>query len=160
LVAGALPVAAALQGDVRINAGGAQFTDPEGQTWSADRCFLGGFVYSINRPISGTPAQTLFQTERSGNFSYRIPVAAGRFRVTLYFSEIFFNTPGKRVFSVHAEGKPVLAMLDIFRSAGADAAVEKTFEVETLDGALDLKIQSCPQSRWFTSARAPLQSLG
>ena len=137
-MAGALPVAAALQGDVRINAGGAQFTDPAGQTWSADRCFLGGFVYSINRPISGTPAQTLFQTERSGNFSYRIPVAAGRFRVTLYFSEIFFNTPGKRVFSVHAEGKPVLAMLDIFRSAGADAAVEKTFEVETLDGALDL----------------------
>ena len=79
---------AALQDEVRINAGGAQYTDSKGQTWGADQFFSGGFPYTTAQPISGTTSQPLFQTERSGAFSYKIPVPPGRVRVTLYFAEI------------------------------------------------------------------------
>jgi hypothetical protein len=99
---------AALQDEVRINAGGGKFTDSKGQVWSTDQFFSGGFTYATSRPISGTTSLPLFQTERSGAFSYKIPVATGRFRVTLYFAEIYFDTFGKRIFTVNAEGSPVL----------------------------------------------------
>ena len=129
---------AALQDEVRINAGGAQYTDSKGQTWGADQFFSGGFTYTTAQPISGTTSQPLFQTERSGAFSYKIPVPPGRFRVTLYFAEIYFSTYGKRIFTVSAEGSPVLSLLDVAQSAGLNAALEKTFDVETVDGSLDL----------------------
>jgi glucose/arabinose dehydrogenase len=129
---------AALQEEVRINAGGLPFTDAAGQTWSGDQFFTGGFVYATKQPISGTTSQPLFQTERSGVFSYKIPVSSGRFRVTLYFAEIYFTTYGKRIFTVTAEGSPVLSLLDVAQSAGPNAALEKTFDVETVDGSLDL----------------------
>jgi glucose/arabinose dehydrogenase len=134
----ALQCEAALQEELRINAGGALCTDAKGQVWSADRFFKGGFTYATTRTISGATSQSLFQTERSGTFSYNIPVPTGRFRVTLYFAEIFFDTFGKRIFSVHAEGSEVLAPLDIAQTAGPFTALEKTFEVETWDGSLDL----------------------
>jgi Malectin domain len=129
---------AALQDEVRINAGGAQYTDSKGQTWGADQFFSGGFTYTTALPISGTTSQPLFQTERSGTFSYKIPVPPGRFRVTLYFAEIYFATYGKRIFTVSAEGSPVLSLLDVAQGAGPNAALEKTFDVETVDGSLDL----------------------
>jgi len=129
---------AALQDEVRINAGGGKFIDDKGQVWSADQFFSGGYSYAISRSISGTTSQALFQTERTGAFSYKIPVAPGRFRVTLYFAEIYFDTFGKRIFTVNAEGSPVLTRLDVAQAAGPDAALERTFEVETTDGSLDL----------------------
>ena len=138
LLCAPLRTQAALQEEIRINAGGGQYTDTKGQTWSADKFFSGGFNYSTSRTISGTTSQPLFQTERSGAFSYQIPVATGRFRVTLYFAEIYFKTYGKRIFTVNAEGAPALPLLDVAQSVGPDAAVEKTFDVETVDGSLDL----------------------
>ncbi len=129
---------AVLQPEMRINCGGGPYTDLAGQSWTADQFFSGGSTYSTSREISGSLSQPLFQTERSGGFSYRIPVAAGRYRVTLYFAEIYFNSGGKRIFSVNAEGKPVLPQIDIVQAAGAFAATERTFDVESVDGFLDL----------------------
>jgi hypothetical protein len=104
----------------------------------ADQIFSGGLTYATDKPISGTTSQPLLQTERSGAFSYNIPVSSGRFRVTLYFSKTYCASYGKRIFTVNAEGSSVLSRLDVAQIAGPNAAMEKTFDVETADGLINL----------------------
>lgn len=59
-----------------------------------------------------TPDPGLFRTERFGNFRYTIPVAAGRYRLKLYFAETSFGPAngrtegvGARVFNVFCNGQ-------------------------------------------------------
>lgn len=134
----ALPSARAAQTDVRIHAGGQQVVDAAGKTWSADQFFSGGFTYSSPNTVIGTPSPALYQTERAGAFTYHIPLEPGRYRVTLHFAEIYFKKPGSRVFSVLAEGTQAVPPLDLAATAGPDTAVQKSFDLEINDGALDL----------------------
>ena len=85
--------------------------------------------------VSGATDPELYQGERFGNFSYVIPVAAGRYRLTLHFAETWFG-PGKpggggagsRLFDVYVNGVALLRNFDIFREAGgADRAIQKAF---------------------------------
>jgi len=72
---------------------------------------------------------------RYGNFSYAVPVAPGRYTVTLRFAERYFGTaismgsgPGSRIFHVFCNGEALLKNLNVFKEAGgADRALEKTF---------------------------------
>jgi hypothetical protein len=83
--------------------------------------------------MSGTASPELYWVERFGNFSYAIPVAQGRYTVTLRFAERHFgaansmgNGPGSRIFHVFCNGEALLKNLNIFKEAGgADRALEK-----------------------------------
>ena len=130
---------ASAQTPLRINAGGGGTVDAQGQEWLGDRYYSGGFTYSAVRPIAGTATSVLYQTERAGLFSYQIPVAPGRYQVTLHFAEIYYKSQGKRVFSVKSEGVPSLVALDIVATAGPDTAKLCSFETEVADGVLDLE---------------------
>ena len=120
---------------VRIVAQASPLTDSDGRLWAADEYFLGGnSVFRKNVVVNGE--EGLYQGERYGNFSYRIPVAPGRYRVRLHFAETWFGTPeshvtafGHRVFDVYANGVALLRNYEIAEAAGgADRSVEKVFE--------------------------------
>jgi hypothetical protein len=87
------------------------------------------------KPVLGTPDPQIYKGERFGNFTYAIPVADGRYRVTLAFAETWFGASkpagggaGMRAFDVYSNGSALLRNFDIFKEAGgADRAVNKTF---------------------------------
>jgi len=123
-----------------VNAGGEAYTDSLGQTWSADTDFSGGNVYSTTSSISNTPDPTLYQTERYGAFSYQFPVPNGNYNVLLKFAEIYFASPGQRIFSVTINGTQVLTNFDIVAAAGAPlTAIDKTFPVTVSNGAITVQ---------------------
>ena len=125
---------------VRINAGGSTFVDELGQIWQADQSFSGGSTFSSTADISNTNNDVLFQTERYGNFSYDIPVANGTYTINLNFAEIFWTSPGARVFDVTVEGQSVIDDLDIFTQLGANTALIQEFlGISVTDGELNIE---------------------
>ncbi len=135
-----LPVSPGKVRPVRIRAGWpASWQDPSGQQWRADSYFLGGnaLVRAKNPSRDGDsmpPERALYASERWGHFSYAVPVADGRYRVTLKFCEGHYgrhNTGigglGSRVFDVYCNGVALLRNFDIFQQAGGEGRpVERT----------------------------------
>jgi hypothetical protein len=128
-----LPVAAGKVRPVRIRAGWtSSWQDSTGQQWQADSYFVGGnaLVRTTNPAQDSNsiaPDKTLYASERWGHFSYAVPVADGRYRVTLRFCEGHYgkrNTGvgglGSRVFEVYCNGVALLRNFDIFKEAGGE----------------------------------------
>jgi hypothetical protein len=132
---------------IHINAGGPQYTDPQGVQWAADRNFSGGSTFSVTQPIAGTATAALYQTCRYGvSFSYTIAVPNGSYSVTLKFAEPSFTAAGRRSFNVSVNGTAVLQEFDIFQQAGgALRAIDRTFPVTVNNGQIVVL---------FTSGRA------
>jgi hypothetical protein len=116
---------------VSINAGGSA-----SGSFAADGSFSGGSTFSTTNTIdtsqvSGTvPPQSVFQTERFGEFTYTISgFTAGRAAtVTLFFEESFWTAAGQRKFNAAINGATVLTAFDIFATAGgANRAIARTF---------------------------------
>ena len=134
----------------RINCGGNDYTDNQGEEWSADQVydgndygFIGGNSYSTGDAIRNTEMDPLYQSERYGMTGYRFNVPNGHYEITLHFAEIYFTAVGKRQFNVKLENVPVMRNLDIFDVVGHDFAL--TFTVNTqsagiqiIDGTIDL----------------------
>lgn len=119
----------------RIRVRDESYADRAGRMWEPDCCFWGG--QTVVRPVrvNATSDPELYQGERFGNFSYVIPAAPGRYRLTLHFAETWFG-PGKpggggagsRIFDVYVNGVALLRNFDVFKEAGgADRALRKTF---------------------------------
>jgi len=125
-----------------VNCGGSAVIGAEG-VWEADRYYFGSTnTYKTARPIGGTVDDALYQTERYGkNFSYSLPVAPGEYIVKLHFAEIYFTTPGSRVFNVDVEnGQGRLVDFDIVAEAGPNVAATKSFSgIWVTDGTLDIR---------------------
>jgi len=122
---------------VRILAQNNSYTDRAGNIWSPDRYFRGGqlALHLSGGPVSGTPNPGLYSSERFGNFTYAIPVPAGKYKLTLHFAETYWgiqntypNMPdqngspvggaGSRIFDVYCNGTTLLENFDIFKEAG------------------------------------------
>ena len=104
--------------------------DHDGAFWESDRFSQGGTAALRSVPVSGSSEPGLFSSERFGNFSYFIPVADGRYTVTLRFAESVFgvDTRGRRLFDIYCNGVVLERELDILRDArAANTAVEKSF---------------------------------
>lgn len=120
---------------VRIVAQDNPYTDHEGRTWSADCYFLGGQLAHHKAVSTGTVDPGLYSSQRFGNFSYSLPVAPGKYQLTLRFSETYFgpDSPGgggagSRIFDVFANHRRLLHNFDIFKEAGGEnRALDKTF---------------------------------
>jgi len=137
----ALPVSPGKVRPIRIRSGWtASWQDSTGQQWQADSYFLGGnALVRTTNPARGsnsaTPDMALYASERWGHFSYAVPVAEGRYRVTLKFCEGHYgrgNTGvgglGSRVFDVYCNGVALLRAFDIFKQAGGEGRpVDRTF---------------------------------
>lgn len=121
---------------IRIVANDRGFYDGQGNLWQADNYVLGGRTVRRN-PIEQPGIDgNLFASERYGNFSYMIPVAAGgKYRLRLHFCERWFGPEthagggkGSRVFDVTANGRALLTAFDVFEQAGGtDIPLVKEF---------------------------------
>jgi hypothetical protein len=110
---------------IRYVAGGAPYIDAGGKFWRAERYVTGGSLMPREDPVTGPFDPNLFSGERYGEFSYAIPVPAGRYRLTLYFAETWFGPghpggggAGSRRMDVLVNGVPKLHDFDIFKEAG------------------------------------------
>lgn len=120
---------------IRIAARDNPYTDHEGRTWSADNYFLGGQLTHHKAVCTGTLDPGLYSNQRFGNFSYSLPVAPGKYQVTLHFEETYFGPDnpggggaGSRIFDVFANNRRILHNFDIFKEAGGEnRALVKTF---------------------------------
>jgi Malectin domain len=108
------------------------YTDKSGRYWEPDRYVRGGQLVSRHETVSGDPDPDLYRGERFGNISYTIPVADGRYTITLHFAETWFGPgktgggpgPGSRTFDILCNGVAVKRNFDIFKEAGgADRAM-------------------------------------
>jgi hypothetical protein len=136
---------------VRIGCGRDRpWTDRLGQIWGADRSFEGGEALEIpKRPyIAAAFDRHLFQSARTGNFSYRIPLQAQNYELRLYFIEPLFGPEndqggeGNRLFSVSINGRKVLDRFDILADAdGAWTADVRVFKDVSPGADGDLRLE-------------------
>jgi len=121
---------------VRIVTQPSPVTDAEGHVWSADQYFVGGTQVFRKDSVSNLRGKVLYQGERYGNFAYRIPLASGKYRVTLHFAETWFGTAeshepaaGGRLFNVFANGVVLLRGFEVVKAAGGIyKGVEEVFD--------------------------------
>jgi Malectin domain/Bacterial TSP3 repeat len=126
---------------VAVNAGGPQYVGTDSTVYKADAGFSGGQTNIKTVAIAGTADDPLYQSWRSGNFSYAFPVANGDYLATLKFAENRWTQVGQRVFNVSMEGKVVLSKLDVFAKVGPNAAYDVTLPVTVSDGVLSISFQ-------------------
>jgi hypothetical protein len=110
------------------------YLDRAGRLWSSDQYAIGGVLAIHHNPAVTANDSHLFDGERFGHFDYQIPVAPGRYTVTLYFTEAYFGTEAAghyksgRSFDVYGNGVALLRNFNIFDKAGGpDKPVTETF---------------------------------
>ncbi|MCL5666150.1 MAG: malectin domain-containing carbohydrate-binding protein, partial [Patescibacteria group bacterium] len=119
----------------RVNSGGLAYIDKSGKQWSADAKYTGGNTYQVTSAMASTEDDSLYQNERFGNFSYVFPVSNGSYRVTLKFTELYWNYANARKFNVSINNTQVLSNFDIFAQAGGkNIALDKSFTVNVTNG--------------------------
>ena len=166
----------------RVNCGGPDYTDHQGNVWMADRHYttpgtwgslswtddypgLPPFFASQRRttdPIAGTDDGALFQDFRFGldRLVYTFPVQDGDYRLELYFVEPWLGAGGGmdcsgwRLFDVAVNGATVIKDLDIWKEAGHDRALKKTINVQVKGGKLVLSFPHAAAGQALISALA------
>ncbi len=149
----------------RVNCGGPDYTDVNGQQWLADRDLAPGAVWgssswaqeypdvparfgsqrATSEVIRGTSDEALFQTYRygRGKLRYRFAVPDGEYRVELYFAEPWYGAGGGdcsgwRLFDVAVNGETVLRDIDLWKEAGFSRAVKKVVTAQARDGLIEI----------------------
>ena len=147
-----LPAAAQTQQPIRINCGGAVYTDTNGQVWQTDFGYNTGTVSTNTATTTGTSDPTLYRSTRYNSNAtpmiYSLPVANGSYRVNLLFAE---NTAaeekvGARVFNVKLNGLTVLQNFDIYAAVGAKAAVVEGFNTVVTNGTVAIELDKLVES--------------
>jgi hypothetical protein len=124
---------------VRILARQTPYYSNDSQWWSPDTYFEGGQLVTYATPVSGTDDLELYDSERWGNFSYAVPVAPGRYTVTMHFAARHgdwppFSTGGTKaehVFDVYCNGKVLLKDFDLAHEARqSDVVVRRAAGLE------------------------------
>lgn len=136
------------QQPVRLVMQPAAVRDHSGNLWHSDNYFSNGATNDQPRTVSGTPDPNLYAWERYGHFTYSIPVdTRGRYTLVLHFAELYWTPEtagssrvGRRVFRVYCNGSTLLDDFDIFKEAGTQYALIKTFHHlrPSQEGKLDL----------------------
>lgn len=123
--------------EIRILAGSPRsYVDHAGKLSNADTWFSGGTaVHSDVRHIDRTQDPSFYRSSRQGQFRYDIPLKPGVYELHLHFAETVYGPDnsgmggeGSRLFSVRANGQPLLTRFDILADAGGgDIADDRVF---------------------------------
>lgn len=166
----------------RVNAGGPDYVDHEGNTWMADRQqtdqyhwgssswaadFPGTPVFFASQrrtfdPVKGTRDWKLFQTFRYGRdkLKFEFPVPSGEYLVELYFTEPWLGAGGGmdctgwRLFDIAINDVKVSRNLDIWKESGHDRALKKTYKVKVSGGNLRISFPEVKAGQALISAIA------
>ena len=139
---------------LRINAGGGNYTDTQGNQWVGDGAYnQKGRVITTSAEITRTEDDTIYQSHRQSKNSsslvtFEIPVDNGNYAVNLHFSEYQFEDFGERAFDISIEGEQVFDDLDIYEKSknaffsGKDSALILNFQnINISDSALNLEFK-------------------
>ncbi len=109
-------------------------TEAGGTVWSPDTWVTGGQLAGHSVRVAGTSEPDVYGRERYGHFEYALPVDLGTYSLTLHFAEEYFGPGnpggggvGSRVFDVFCNGVALLRNYDVFKEAGMNNALVKTF---------------------------------
>jgi len=125
-----------------VNSGGSSYAGKSGIQYGSDKYYQGGSIGKAFASIAGTYEDTLYKTERYGNFSYSAPIANGTYFVTLKFAETFWFSSNRRIFNVKIQGQQVITNLDIFAKAGRNRAYDVTLPVTVSNGVMQIEFVS------------------
>lgn len=112
-----------------VNCGGPALTTNDGVIYRADEGYSTGIPSDFGKTLSFryTDTPELYETERyaESSFYYDIPVEdSGEYVLIVKLSEVYFASPGQKVFDV-VVGETVLAQdIDIFDQVGKGAAYD------------------------------------
>lgn len=166
----------------RVNCGGPDYTDADGNVWMADRkqsssdrwgsrswtddyngmpAFYGSQRQTYD-PIEGTLEWPLIQSFRYGRhkLSYHFPLPNGEYQVELYFVEPWYGTGGGldcegwRIFDVAVNNKTVIDDLDIWKEAGHDKLLKRTVNATVTKGELIISFPEVKSGQAVLSALA------
>lgn len=164
----------------RVNCGGPEYVDSNGNVWSADvhrtsedrwgsSSWTDGFeglpaFYASERrtfdPIGNTPDEKLFQTFRYGmdQLRFHFPVPDGSYDVELHFIEPWYGTGGGldctnwRNFDVAINEEVVLRDVDVWKEVGHDQALIKRVESRVTGGVLTIHFPQIKSGQAIISA--------
>lgn len=166
---------------LRINCGGPQYIDKNGNVWQADIAknsdSTWGSISWTNRfadmppyfasqriisdPVNETLDWPLFQSFRYGRheLKYQFPVPDGKYIIELYFTEPWWgtggvNATGYRIFDVAINNKTVIKNLDLFKEAGCRTAIKKAIEADVKGGVLTISFPNVAAGQAVISAIA------
>ncbi len=167
----------------RVNCGGSDYYDAEGNLWMADvhksvdsstwgslswtddyegmPSFYGSQRQTYD-PIAGTNEWPLLQTFRYGKhkLKYQFPVPNGQYKVELYFIEPWYGTGGGlecydwRLFDVAINSKTEIHDLDIWEEVGHDAMLKKEIFADVSGGVLEISFPKVKSGQAVLSAIA------
>ncbi len=129
-----------VQSTWRVRCGGDNYTDSQGNLWTADSNFTGGWpAANTGTAVSGAlPASsdgTLYQWERYGNttggqtltYTFNVPTGSN-YQVTMKFAEDYWTAAGQRLFNYAINGTTEATNFDIFANAGGQfKALDKVY---------------------------------
>lgn len=159
----------------RINCGGPDYIDENGNTWQADKKFATSWTkdfpevpenFASQRrtfsPIKGTKDWKLFQTFRYGRdkLQYQFDVPSGEYLVELYFVEPWLGigggirASGMRLFDVAINGKIALNDLDIWVEVGTNTALKKVVKAKAVNGKIIISFPETKAGQAIISAIA------
>lgn len=126
---------------VAINVGSTQGSSYAGIYYEADRDFTDGEMNSTADSITGAEDSRVFNSERYGDFSYEIPLANGRYSVSLGLVELYWEAAGDRSLNIEVEGNSIVSNYDIFAMVGHDRAqVLADNVINVNDGSLSIHV--------------------
>lgn len=150
---------------VRIVARDVPYYSNDSRWWSPDTYFEGGQLSTSQTSAIDTDDPEFYETERWGHFSYAIPVAPGRYTVTLYFIEhhaadtfdrAAVPTAGSaaasqdRVFNVFCNGRTVIDGLDIVKQVGENRPLVRKIKGLEPNAQGKLLLEFVPVTRYAT----------
>ena len=150
---------------VRIIARDVPYYSNDSRWWSPDAHFKGGQISSSQEPADGTDDPEFYETERWGHFSYAIPVAPGKYTVTLHFIEHHaadsFDRVAlpsaqaaaaseDRVFNVFCNAKTVIDSLDIVKEVGENRPLVRKIKGLEPNAQGKLLLEFVPVTRYAT----------
>jgi beta-galactosidase len=166
----------------RINCGGSDYVDSNGNAWQADAqkqsndvwgstswtddfenmpAFFGSQRRTFD-PIWNCKDEALFQTFRFGlsKLEYHFPLPNGDYEVELHFVEPWYGTGGGmncegwRIYDVAVNERVVIDDLDIWKEAGHDQALIKKVQVNVKNGLLKIHFPEVKSGQAIISAIA------
>ena len=168
----------------RVNCGGPEYIDENGNKWKADRESIPGisghgssslssqfrevpdFFASQRRtfaPLHNTKDWKLFQSFRYGKdrLKFEFDLEDGQYLIELYFIEPWLgngmNAKGMRIFDVAINNKLVINDLDIWSEAGSNTVLKKTVNGKAMNGKLVINFPESKAGQAIISAIAILE---
>ena len=143
---------------VRIVARDAPYYSDDSRWWSPDMYFKGGQLRASQEPAEGTEDPEFYASERWGHFSYAIPVAPGRYTITLHFIErqsagTAESSGGNfedRTFDVFCNGKAILRTVNIRDRVGENRPLVVKIKGLAPNAQGKLLVEFVPVTRYAT----------